>query len=257
MSVTESEYVVGKCSWPQKIFAQLNGTYTPRQRVGTGKDFPIELTHLLRAGANTLKLNYPHCKFAIHDDDDDICVFAIEVIEILHHSVVIDMVWEDNFVEADLAWRKIKTRLGGSNSGDGRHRGQQQELTVDLTDTFTGKIFAIPARGADCTHVECFDLESWLLRRPHAPTDSFDSSSSDKWRCPICTKDARPYRLVVDGFLLGVRRKLKEQDKLRTTSITVSGDGTWEAVSKSGGRPSSDNAEGPSPEIIIIDDDDD
>ena len=44
----------------------------------------------------------------------------------------------------------------------------------------------IPVRGVNCDHLQCFDLESYLLM----------NYNSNKWKCPICGKPC--YTLMHD-----------------------------------------------------------
>jgi hypothetical protein len=58
-----------------------------------------------------------------------------------------------------------------------------------------------------------------------------EPSDPDSWACPICGKDARPYVLRVDDFMVAVRDRLVAQSKdKRAKSILVCKDGMWEAV---------------------------
>jgi zinc finger MIZ domain-containing protein len=52
-----------------------------------------------------------------------------------------------------------------------------------------------------------------------------EPSNPDKWKCPICFKDARPYSLRIDIFLLSVRRQLEKEGKLYTKCVLVAADG--------------------------------
>jgi len=40
----------------------------------------------------------------------------------------------------------------------------------------TYKRISLPARGSECKHVQCFDLESYLQL----------NSERGAWRCPVC-----------------------------------------------------------------------
>lgn len=48
--------------------------------------------------------------------------------------------------------------------------------TVSLKCPVSFKRMTLPARGQDCKHIQCFDLESYLLHNLERNT----------WRCPIC-----------------------------------------------------------------------
>ncbi|KAH8742696.1 hypothetical protein F5883DRAFT_366563, partial [Diaporthe sp. PMI_573] len=80
------------------------------------------------------------------------------------------------------------------------------ELSIDLTDPFSASIFSIPAHGLACTHMECFDLETWLNTRP---IKQAINNGPQYWECHICFGDARPRSLRIDSFLVSVRKKLE------------------------------------------------
>uniref|UniRef100_A0AAV2IS61 SP-RING-type domain-containing protein n=1 Tax=Knipowitschia caucasica TaxID=637954 RepID=A0AAV2IS61_KNICA len=52
----------------------------------------------------------------------------------------------------------------------------------------------LPARGHDCRHIQCFDLESYLQLNCERGT----------WRCPVCNKTALLEGLEVDQYMLGI-----------------------------------------------------
>ncbi|KAG6359375.1 hypothetical protein INS49_012896 [Diaporthe citri] len=170
---------------------------------------------------------------------------AVEVVETLSHSAILEHVWTTGVVDSAQTLEKVRKRIDAVPDEDGiavidRSGVTASELSIDLTDPFSASIFSIPARGSACTHMECFDLETWLNTRPikqatchqHALTcpKRLEPSDPDKWKCPICFADARPRSLRIDSFLLSVRRQLEEQNKLDTKSILVAADGTWRPV---------------------------
>lgn len=50
-------------------------------------------------------------------------------------------------------------------------------LQVSLKCPITFKRITLPARGHDCKHVQCFDLESYLQL----------NCDRGSWRCPVCS----------------------------------------------------------------------
>ncbi len=53
----------------------------------------------------------------------------------------------------------------------------------------------LPARGSDCRHLQCFDLESFLRST---------CSENPGWRCPVCNAPAPLEALEVDQFTWAV-----------------------------------------------------
>lgn len=53
---------------------------------------------------------------------------------------------------------------------------QQQSLKVFLKCPITCKRIQLPARGHECKHIQCFDLEAYLQI----------NCEKGNWRCPVC-----------------------------------------------------------------------
>lgn len=244
-TITESDWVTKETSWPDYIFPHFNGEkLVVRRGTHHGKDLPAELTDFVVPGINKLKVATMQ---AGPTADKIVRRFhvAVEVLETLSHSAILEHVWATGVVDSAQTLEKVRKRVDAVPDEDGIAVIDQSgvtasELSIDLTDPFSASIFSIPARGSACTHLECFDLETWLNTRPikqatshqHALTSPkrLEPSEPDKWKCPICFADARPRSLRIDSFLLSVRRQLEEQNKLDTKSILVSADGTWRPV---------------------------
>lgn len=245
--VTESDWVTKETSWPDYIFPHFNGEkLVVRRGTHHGKDLPVELTDFVVPGLNKLKVATMQ---AGPTADKIVRRFhlAVEVVETLSHSAVLEHVWATGVVDSDETLGKIRKRVDAVPDEDGiavidRSGVTASELSIDLTDPFSASIFSIPARGSACSHMECFDLETWLNTRPIKQAikngqpyvctspKRLEPSEPDKWKCPICFADARPRSLRIDSFLLNVRKQLEEQNKLDTKSILVAADGTWRPV---------------------------
>ncbi|KAI0164307.1 hypothetical protein GGR52DRAFT_114199 [Hypoxylon sp. FL1284] len=237
-SFDRSAWVVTDTHWPEHIFMALNGTMlSVRRKTHYSKDAPVEASSFVAPGDNLLSVFIPPGGEAPAHQDP---YMAVEVVEILSHSRVIQLVRTHGQEPADKTREIIKRRLTGpSNDGvEEDELAMASNLSIDLADPFTLSIFNTPVRGEKCTHLECFDLETWLNTRlgkkcgrcNNAPGCKYcarEPSFVDKWKCPLCGGDARPYSLRIDGYLSEVRSQLEKENKLRTKSILVSADGTW------------------------------
>ena len=66
-----------------------------------------------------------------------------------------------------------------SNSGSGSSEQdgvEQTAIKISLKCPITFKRITLPARGHECKHVQCFDLESYLQL----------NCERGAWRCPVC-----------------------------------------------------------------------
>jgi SUMO ligase MMS21 Smc5/6 complex component len=83
---------------------------------------------------------------------------------------------------ADHCISKIKRNFSNTaSSGNGlgatdRDGVEQTALKVSLKCPITFKKINLPARGHDCKHIQCFDLESYLQL----------NCERGSWRCPVC-----------------------------------------------------------------------
>lgn len=250
--------------WPEHIFMTFNQqkSLPVRRSSHHGKDLPVEVTDFVVAGTNTLRIATSKGGPTAPDKKGNLFYLAVEIIETISHSRVLRNIEANGRVSRDETLKKIRSRVTAAPEEDGiavidRTGDTANELSIDLTDPFSAMIFVIPARGAACTHMECFDLETWLTTRPTkqqikcghkdvctCPKRS-EPSEPDKWKCPICFGDARPGSLRIDSFLEGVRKRLAELDKLGTKSILVAADGTWRPVEEPDDDDGSDG-DGPS-----------
>lgn len=59
---------------------------------------------------------------------------------------------------------------------DQQQQQLQQSIKVFLKCPITCKRITLPARGHDCKHIQCFDLEAYLQI----------NCERGNWRCPVC-----------------------------------------------------------------------
>ncbi|KAI0137921.1 hypothetical protein F4776DRAFT_663496 [Hypoxylon sp. NC0597] len=235
---SESSWVTTDTTWPEHIFMELNrNTLSVMRKTHYGKDLPIEASSFIIPGDNFLNVHIPQGILIPQGKEPWV---AVEVVEVLSHSAVLHMVKMQGSLPSSVTRDTIKRRLSGppSEETDDDELKMVDELSIDVTDPFSRTVFGIPVRGKNCTHLECFDLEIWLNTRlgkkschchSNAPCGNCPNEPSfvDKWKCPLCDGDARPYSLRIDEFLVDVRSQLEKENKLRTKSILVSADGTW------------------------------
>jgi hypothetical protein len=224
-----SDFIVSETVWPSTIFMEINGVpIEVKRKLHHGKDLPVDITRYVRPVVelvNRIKVSVPRPKGARNDFDYD---FAVEIVELLQHQQIMDMC-QRRRIPAEQTMDSIKKSLSGSfiDDEDDEISMVVGDLTINLDDPFMARIFDIPVRGSSCLHRECFDLQTFLTTRNSKPKVPRQPSMVDVWRCPLCGKDARPYSLQVDDFLVSVRKSLAESDELHTKVIVISADGTW------------------------------
>ena len=218
----ENEWVIADTRFPDCLWMYLNGHYLElRRKYQHGRDLPIDLSQHIVSGTNTLEvfINLPS-----KDTNALPYALAVEVVVGQQYETIVKECKEDRYVDKNVTLESIKRHLAVSDEDD-EIAITSSNLVINLYDPLSGSdMCAIPARGIDCRHRDCFDLENFLQSRPRIkpkwPTDV------DIWRCPICRADVRPVKLFVDGFVQYVIEQLRQEGR-STRAIVVEGDGQW------------------------------
>lgn len=99
----------------------------------------------------------------------------------------------------------------------------------------------LPCRSITCTHIQCFDGNSYLQLQEQGP----------QWLCPVCNKSAPFENLAVDDYVRDILERTSEDAE----QVTIEPDGHWR---EQGEEPKSDpTPQGGSPGFIAKIEDDD
>ena len=103
-----------------------------------------------------------------------------------------------------------------------------------------------PARGQNCTHLECYDLEAYVKM-------GFESF---KWNCSICRKYVPLNELKVDKYILGILQQCTDNE------VNINADYKWASTTKSLKQLNrtiivNDLSDDEDDDVIIINDDND
>lgn len=210
-------------SWVPYSCFKLNGALLEqRKKVHHGKDLPIDITKHVKEGENVLEI-------MVTSDSSDKAfldyLVAIEFLGITCHETMKSDCLGKRFTSSEDVMAKLKAKLSSGSGEDDELAIVGGTQTINLFDPFSASdICELPVRSRVCLHNDCFDLEIFLSTRRRKG----DVSDPDVWRCPICNADARPKYLIVDGFLVEVKKALEAKGQARTRAIVVHPDGTWE-----------------------------
>ncbi|KAI5305197.1 hypothetical protein KEM56_005032 [Ascosphaera pollenicola] len=204
----------------------------------TGKIYPLNLTPFLTEGRNHLQITVLHDLTPRPSKPQPQFMAAVEIIDTASRKRVRNMV---RSLSATKSLSDIQKRLNASIHASAALNSDEiclvdDDITIDLVDPFTAVVFQTPVRGTSCSHRECFDLDTYLLTRltragvnkVSAEKMAEGEGMPEEWKCPICGQDARPRSLMIDGFLVEVRRKLVAEGRLDARAVRVKKDGTWE-----------------------------
>uniref|UniRef100_A0A667XRA4 Zinc finger MIZ-type containing 2 n=1 Tax=Myripristis murdjan TaxID=586833 RepID=A0A667XRA4_9TELE len=179
-------------NWPASVQVSVNATPLTIER-GDNKTShkPLYLKQVCQPGRNTIQITVTAC-----------CCSHLFVLQLVHRPSVrsvLQGLMKKRLLPAEHCVTKIKRNFSsGSVPGtpglNGEDGVEQTAIRVSLKCPITFRRIQLPARGHDCRHIQCFDLESYLQLNCERGT----------WRCPVCNKTALLEGLEVDQYMLGI-----------------------------------------------------
>jgi hypothetical protein len=215
----DDEWVVRENVWPKNTFVEVNQKRVElRRKLQWGKDQSADITNLLQAGENELKV------VQLSGQQRSTYVMAVEIIESRdEESLMVNL--ERQRIEANIAKAMVLNRLSrNSDSDDVIVSSSTVVLNVFCPMSYS--LPTLPVRGRSCRHLECFDYHNYLNSRPKKR--EWEPPLLDSYRCPLCKGDARPSELIIDGFMVDVLLELRRTNQLDVKNIIVHSDGRWE-----------------------------
>lgn len=179
-------------NWPASVQVSVNATPLTIER-GDNKTShkPLYLKQVCQPGRNTIQITVTAC-----------CCSHLFVLQLVHRPSVrsvLQGLMKKRLLPAEHCVTKIKRNFSsGSVAGtpglNGEDGVEQTAIRVSLKCPITFRRIQLPARGHDCRHIQCFDLESYLQLNCERGT----------WRCPVCNKTALLEGLEVDQYMLAI-----------------------------------------------------
>jgi hypothetical protein len=221
--IEEKRWAISDTYWPEYIYLTFNSADLEiRRKLHFGKDLPIDLTDFVIEGENTI-----HIALNTSPNNAELVqyTFAVEIIGVRNQEMIIGEC-ETRLQPSCEVLSSIKSSLVDDPADDDDIVMVSQNVTVNLFDPISlEQMCNTPVRSKNCVHRHCFDLGTFLESRSRAKPGY--PSMVDVWRCPICREDARPQTLLLDGFLMEVRRELVAMGDKETRAIIVQQDGSW------------------------------
>ncbi|PNS18304.1 E3 SUMO-protein ligase pli1 [Sphaceloma murrayae] len=245
---TISEWLRQPATWPNWLYATLNRHILEPPTTTSGrKTRPYDLSEVILPGPNTLIL---HLNRATTDPIPNLAV-AIETTSGVSTEHIIAAVQREQTLPSPAVLSHLRRRLTPRDEDDDIVM-LDPVITISLLEPFSNsKIFDVPARGRECRHDQAFDLRTFLESRPLKGEYSLVDM-----RCPICGVDARPEQMVIDGFLVEVRKELERRGLLAAAkAILVGADGEWK-VREEKAEQVKGESEAEGRVVLEIDDDD-
>jgi hypothetical protein len=188
-------------NWPASVQVSANSTPLEIDR-GENKNThrPLYLKQVCQPGRNTIQITVSTCccvsiclRLALIASCSlrDYLQSHLFVLQLVHRPSVrhvLHTLLRRNLLPAEHAVAKIKrsfaqghiqapqTNVANPVVDKDGVMDQQQSLKVFLKCPITCKRITLPARGHDCKHIQCFDLEAYLQM----------NCERGNWRCPVC-----------------------------------------------------------------------
>ncbi|XP_037042987.1 zinc finger MIZ domain-containing protein 1 isoform X2 [Bradysia coprophila] len=202
-------------NWPTSVQVSANATPLVIDR-GENKSShrPLYLKTVCQPGRNTIQITVAAC-----------CCSHLFVLQLVHRPTirhVLQSLLRRHLVPVDHCVAKIKRNFNASQMGQSGMTGEkdtieQTSLKVSLKCPITFKRITLPARGHECKHIQCFDLESYLQI----------NCERGSWRCPVCNKPAITDHLEIDQYMWAILNTLNSSD---TEDVTIDSGANWKAV---------------------------
>uniref|UniRef100_A0A3Q3D6F7 Zinc finger, MIZ-type containing 2 n=1 Tax=Hippocampus comes TaxID=109280 RepID=A0A3Q3D6F7_HIPCM len=187
-------------NWPASVQVSVNATPLSIER-GDNKTShkALYLKQVCQPGRNTVQITVTAC-----------CCSHLFVLQLVHRPSVrsvLQGLMKKRLLPAEHCITKIKRNFSsgtipGTPGLNGEDGVEQTAIKVSLKCPITFRRIQLPARGHDCRHIQCFDLESYLQLNCERGT----------WRCPVCNKTALLEGLEVDQYMLGILVYIQNSD---------------------------------------------
>jgi hypothetical protein len=199
-------------NWPASVQVSVNSTPLVIDRgLEKASHKPLYLKNVCQPERNTIQITVSAC-----------CCSHLFLLHIVHRpsvKSVLQGLLRKRLLKAEACIDKIKRNFcsmssgpnGGPNDIDGV---EQTAVKVSLKCPITFKRINLPARGPDCKHIPCFDLETYLEM----------NADRAQWRCPICSKPAVLEGLEVDQYIWGILNNTRDSD---VDEVTMDNKANW------------------------------
>uniref|UniRef100_A0A336MBF7 CSON008919 protein n=1 Tax=Culicoides sonorensis TaxID=179676 RepID=A0A336MBF7_CULSO len=208
-------------NWPASVQVSANSNPLEIDR-GENKNShrPLYLKQVCQPGRNTIQITVSTC-----------CCSHLFVLQLVHRPSVrhvLHTLLRRNLLPAEHSVAKIKRFFasGGMPPNAMQQLGNesdpiqdQQSVRVFLKCGITGKRIMLPARGHDCKHIQCFDLETYLQV----------NCERGNWRCPVCNKPALTEGLEIDQYMWAILNTIKSSGN-ETDEVMIDAQANWKSL---------------------------
>ena len=207
-------------NWPASVQVTVNGRpLTIDRGIEKSSHKPLYLKSVCQADRNMIQITVSAC-----------CCSHLFVLQLVHRPTVksiLQGLLRKRLLPADACIAKIKRNfnsVGSVNNSDTLHSSsdgiEQTAIKVSLKCPISFKRISLPARGSDCKHIPCFDLETYLEM----------NADRGLWRCPICNKPALLEGLEIDQYIWGIltsTASVTTRNGFEVDEVTIDAKANW------------------------------
>ena len=208
-------------NWPASVQVSVNSTPLMIDRgIEKTSHKPLYLKNVCQPESNTIQITVSAC-----------CCSHLFLLQLVHRPTVQSVIrglLRRRLLPADACIAKIKRNFGTASSGFGAVAEadgvEQTAIKVSLKCPISCRRMTLPARGAECKHIPCFDLETYLVL----------NAERGLWKCPICSRPAHLETLEVDQYVWGICNSLSSQAGV--DEVTMDAKANWTVTGQTGGK---------------------
>lgn len=196
-------------SWPKQGELKINGKTVKRFKEleiprYKRKDMALDISMQLESGENEISLE-------IADEISNYCLAVAKIKSYTEDEMKNRL--SANIVTKEESLRIVRSKFLSESDV------KLTSVRITLSCPYTLKLINIPTRGKDCRHLDCFDLERFIIAQKY---EHFS------WKCPICKGPA--YSIFVDKFFEEILNRVRGLEDIE--SVQIFENGSYEPVLK-------------------------
>eukprot|EP00929_Paragymnodinium_shiwhaense_P051776 TRINITY_DN25_c0_g2_i1.p1 TRINITY_DN25_c0_g2~~TRINITY_DN25_c0_g2_i1.p1 ORF type:complete len:1173 (+),score=392.10 TRINITY_DN25_c0_g2_i1:151-3669(+) len=220
-------------TWPKSMFFNVNGQQAFAVEAGIAghkrRDTPNRIASHLKPGKNIIEVKML---------DAHVQRYAIAVVRTLPHKTRELIKRVKPFSEDQGKERMANMIFSSLLSGSGEEVQCAGSDCCSLLCPITLSRMHLPARGHKCEHLQCFDLQGYMI------SNSKMENFNNRWRCPVCNLEIRPPKdLYIDKYMMKI---LAETDK-KDEEVKLDESGKWTVTATASDEPAEDDSDGEFP----------
>lgn len=202
--------------WPRFYKLMINGHEVHESEERTSQVRHLDVAALIKHGRNTLVFECGIRDFHLVEGP------YLPLLRIVQARTVPEVT---AFIlgARTISLEQCKQRAMQSFSTDDDDGLVATESRVSLRCPLGLAIITSPARGRECMHLQCFELQTYI-----SFNHNMRHASKTRWKCPICYKPVSSDEVVVDSFLQEILTSVDREGEI--DSVCLREDGSWKLI---------------------------